>query len=157
MFKKKLLAKLIPLALLGSSLAAGIASASAAVDFAGFPTLKSGNSGGYVKALQVNLYCFGLQSTVGSIDGSFGTGTFNAAKSFQSSHKLTSDGIVGSGTWNKMSSYTIVEVPDVSFSLWTGESSTYWAMYANKNNNANLSYQLLYKSNNAVVNSGSVY
>lgn len=155
--KKSFKAILTPLALVGSLLVAGVASAAPALDFNGFATVRSGNSGGYVRALQANLYCFGLQSSVGSIDGSFGTGTYNALKSFQSSHGLTADGVAGSGTWRKMSEWTNVEVPNVSFQLWTGESSTYWALYGNYNNGSNLKYELMYKSNNAVVNSAYVY
>lgn len=56
--------------------------------------LKVGSTGADVKKLQEKL---NIKS-----DGSFGPGTEKAVKEWQSSNGLTSDGIVGDGTWSKM-------------------------------------------------------
>ena len=56
--------------------------------------LKVGSKGEDVKKLQSFL---GLGA-----DGSFGPGTENAVKSWQSANGLTPDGLVGDGTWAKM-------------------------------------------------------
>lgn len=56
--------------------------------------LKVGSTGVDVKKLQEKL---NIKS-----DGSFGPGTEKAVKEWQSSNGLTSDGIVGDGTWSKM-------------------------------------------------------
>lgn len=39
-----------------------------------------------------------------AIDGDFGSGTDQAVRDYQSSHALTVDGIVGSGTWGALQS-----------------------------------------------------
>lgn len=127
-------------------------------DFRGWPTLRQGSSGGYVRALQSNLWAFGYQSTVGSVDGSFGAGVTSGVKAFQSREGLTSDGVMGSGSWTRMSNYVVTEVTDYSFNLWTPHSSTYWVTYVHPGGNTStLNYNLLYKSNNSTVNSGRVY
>jgi zinc D-Ala-D-Ala carboxypeptidase len=59
-------------------------------------TLRSGSTGSAVKALQVQLRRYGYSLTV---DGSFGSATYNAVRSFQSSKGLTVDGVVGPNTW----------------------------------------------------------
>ena len=56
--------------------------------------LKKGSEGEDVKKLQVKL---GLIP-----DGDFGPGTESAVKSWQSANGLTSDGVVGDVTWNKL-------------------------------------------------------
>lgn len=58
--------------------------------------LKKGSKGGEVKQLQVLL---GADQ-----DGIFGSATESAVKSFQSSHGLTVDGIVGEKTWKVLTS-----------------------------------------------------
>lgn len=62
--------------------------------------LKIGSSGSDVTYLQYGLKikCF----DPGTIDGQFGTGTYNAVVKYQSSKGLTADGIVGDGTWNAL-------------------------------------------------------
>ncbi|MBA9084169.1 peptidoglycan hydrolase-like protein with peptidoglycan-binding domain [Fontibacillus solani] len=153
--KKRKISVVYSLILSTSLIIAGVVSA-ASNDFSGWPTLQSGSSGGYVRALQANLYAFGLSGTVGSIDGSYGANTVTAVKSFQTSESLTSDGKVGSATWNAMSYYTTVTVTDYEFYLWTPSSTTYWVNYVNQSGGG-LKYYLTYKSNNSVVNSGTVY
>ncbi|OKH28312.1 hypothetical protein NIES2101_43655 [Calothrix sp. HK-06] len=60
-------------------------------------TLKLGAQGDNVKHLQkdLNLLKYGPLT----VDGDFGTKTETAVKHFQSSNKLTVDGIVGQQTW----------------------------------------------------------
>lgn len=41
---------------------------------------------------------------LGSIDGYYGTNSYNATKSYQSARGLTSDGIVGTNTWSELRS-----------------------------------------------------
>lgn len=60
-------------------------------------TLQQGTSGDGVKRLQRALTA-ALGSTVG-VDGSFGSATTTAVRSYQTSRGLTADGIVGPGTW----------------------------------------------------------
>ncbi|GIV97552.1 MAG: N-acetylmuramoyl-L-alanine amidase [Herpetosiphonaceae bacterium] len=62
-------------------------------------TLRNGNTGEAVKAVQSQLRARGYNLTV---DGIFGSGTESAVKSFQSSKGLTADGIVGPQTWNAL-------------------------------------------------------
>lgn len=64
--------------------------------------LKKGDSNPNVKYLQYGLFimCCNPQG----IDGAFGDGTYNAVKKFQSNYGLSSDGIVGDGTWGKLCS-----------------------------------------------------
>ena len=59
-------------------------------------TLRKGSSGGEVKTLQTLLNSNGFSLVV---DGKFGSNTLTAVKSYQSSHGLSVDGIVGSKTW----------------------------------------------------------
>jgi len=62
--------------------------------------------------LQTGVYVFIAQSVAdscgyspGICDGIYGTNTKNAIKLFQSAYALSSDGIVGTGTWRTM--YTL--------------------------------------------------
>ncbi len=59
-------------------------------------TLKPGDTGSQVKALQRELASLGY--TVGTIDGSYGPATIKAVTAFQRSRHLTPDGIVGPAT-----------------------------------------------------------
>lgn len=58
------------------------------------PTVRKGARGNITKLIQekVNI----------KIDGSYGPDTYNAVKKYQSSKKLTADGIVGKNTWKKL-------------------------------------------------------
>ncbi len=62
--------------------------------------LEQGDAGDNVLYLQYGLKI--LCCSPGTIDGSFGTGTFNALKKFQERYNLTADGVCGHATWNKM-------------------------------------------------------
>lgn len=61
-----------------------------------WPLVQYGNTGERVRTIQYLLQQWGYTLTV---DGSFGTGTLNAVKNFQSSHGLSADGVVGNATW----------------------------------------------------------
>jgi peptidoglycan hydrolase-like protein with peptidoglycan-binding domain len=62
-------------------------------------TVEKGSSGSAVSAVQSELNASGASLTV---DGSFGTATYNAVVSFQSAHSLSADGIVGPLTWRAL-------------------------------------------------------
>lgn len=62
--------------------------------------LSNGSKGEQVKTLQRLLNALGY--SCGKADGDFGKNTLAAVKKFQSARKLTSDGIVGQNTWNKL-------------------------------------------------------
>lgn len=64
-----------------------------------FP-LKTGSKGPYVLYLQHGLRILCINPN--GLDGTFGNGTTTAVKKFQSNNGLTSDGIVGTATWEKM-------------------------------------------------------
>jgi peptidoglycan hydrolase-like protein with peptidoglycan-binding domain len=66
----------------------------------GRPIVKKGSTGQYVKDVQwlLNTY-FGQRLTV---DGIFGTATYNAVVAFQKKYGLVPDGIVGQKTWTKL-------------------------------------------------------
>jgi peptidoglycan hydrolase-like protein with peptidoglycan-binding domain len=66
-------------------------------------TLRLGVSGPLVRQLQEKL--FNLGYFTGMPDGIFGQETFNAVRSFQYSHGLTPDGVVGSKTWLALGYY----------------------------------------------------
>ncbi|RAZ95202.1 hypothetical protein DK853_31195, partial [Klebsiella oxytoca] len=57
-----------------------------------WPTIKSGNKGANVSALQCLLNYHGASI---SVDGNFGNGTKTALSSYQSKHNLDPDGIAG--------------------------------------------------------------
>ncbi|CAN5330399.1 hypothetical protein BH11PSE11_BH11PSE11_27110 [soil metagenome] len=61
-----------------------------------WPLVQSGNSGERVRTVQYLLQQWGYSVTA---DGVFGSGTLNAVKSFQSSHGLSADGMVGNASW----------------------------------------------------------
>lgn len=72
------------------------------------PTLKRGDKGEYVKKLQTALINLGYNCGNAGADGSFGSGTYDAVVLFQKKNSLVSDGIVGTKTWNKLTSGSAV-------------------------------------------------
>lgn len=74
-------------------------------DMSTWQLVGKGNTGGFVYAVQANLWASGLKDTVGTVDGIFGTKTENAVKAFQQRYSLTADGIVGPQTWSKMKQF----------------------------------------------------
>jgi Putative peptidoglycan binding domain len=64
-----------------------------------WPTQKTGMKGEDVRTVQYLLNAHGASLTV---DGDFGSATKAAVESFQGSHGLGVDGIVGNGTWPKL-------------------------------------------------------
>lgn len=64
--------------------------------------LREGDSGEDVYALQARLFELGYY--VGRIDGRFGAETTAAVRAFQAANGLTTDGIAGTGTQNKLES-----------------------------------------------------
>jgi hypothetical protein len=57
-------------------------------------TVQRGSTGDAVKAAQLVLKV--------TVDGDFGPSTQAAARSFQSAHRLSADGVVGANTWNAL-------------------------------------------------------
>ena len=66
------------------------------------PLLKKGSKGDSVKALQVLLIGYGYPCGKYGVDGSFGSATESAVKSYQQYEKLGVDGLVGPMTWSKL-------------------------------------------------------
>ena len=70
-------------------------------------TLKKGDKGAQVKALQAILVGYGgepaqLIKNAGGVDGDFGSGTDKAVRSYQKAKGLNVDGSVGPATWGKL-------------------------------------------------------
>jgi Putative peptidoglycan binding domain len=63
---------------------------------ASWPTVRQGDGGERVKSVQYLLNQHGASL---GVDGSFGSATAAAVRSFQSAHGLTADGVVGGQTW----------------------------------------------------------
>ena len=63
-------------------------------------SLRKGDTGSDVKSVQRRLKELGYYT--GSLDGDYGTGTFNAVKAFQKNNGLTADGIAGNATYKKL-------------------------------------------------------
>jgi hypothetical protein len=68
-------------------------------EYADYPTLKRGDSGGYVKKAQEALNRSGVTSKTLEVDGRFGADTDGRTREFQSSNGLVSDGMIGQATW----------------------------------------------------------
>ena len=73
-------------------------------------TISWGSSGGLVEDVQVRLKELGYYK--GSVDGIFGSGTYNAVQNFQRDYGLTVDGIVGNATLNALGVLSDAEITD---------------------------------------------
>ena len=65
-------------------------------------SLRMGDSGSAVKELQTKLKKLGYYD--GTVDSTFGSGTYAAVKAFQKKYNLTADGVAGSETLKKLDS-----------------------------------------------------
>jgi hypothetical protein len=64
-----------------------------------WPVLRQGATGAKVRTLQ---YLLRQRGSAIAADGIFGAGTAGAVRSFQSSHGLSADGVVGTNTWSAL-------------------------------------------------------
>ena len=71
------------------------------VQIEGYPTLRKGSKGGYVKELQTLLNYSGCGARL-TVDGCFGSLTEIAVIAFQKLHNLKADAIVGRNTWEAL-------------------------------------------------------
>ena len=98
-------------------------------------TLQKGSTGSEVLALQNRLTA--LRYYCGTADGDFGQKTYLAVKYFQERNSLTTDGTVGTNTWNKLNSSTAVQGVDSSILNWKAkdrpvvyyQNRSFWASY----------------------------
>ena len=65
-------------------------------------TLKKGDKGAQVKALQALLIGYGYSCGKSGVDGDYGSATKEAVKKYQKANGLTVDGLAGTKTWAKM-------------------------------------------------------
>ncbi|MBN1777309.1 MAG: peptidoglycan-binding protein [Clostridiales bacterium] len=85
--------------------------------------LQSGSTGYAVKQLQQQLKDLGYYT--GSVDGSYGSGTTQAVKDFQTANSLTADGIAGQKTQDALfSKYAIAKSDSTSGSSSSGTSTS---------------------------------
>ena len=77
----------------------------ASLNFSAYPAMakiKRGSSGDLVVWAQEHLYSAGFRTT---IDGGFGPHTLSAVRSFQRTHGLSADGVIGQLTWAALLRY----------------------------------------------------
>lgn len=93
-------------------------------------TVSPGSTGGFVKAVQSNLWATGYQTSTGAIDGIFGSGTASGVRSFQGSEGLTRDAIVGRGTWGAFDKHVIDgAISRVYSHPWSAAYTVYYTVY----------------------------
>ena len=86
-------------------------------------SLRMGDSGSAVKDLQTKLKKLGYYS--GTIDSTFGSGTYAAVRAFQKKYNLTADGVAGSETLKKLdSAYKNADSDKDDDSLRMGDSGS---------------------------------
>ena len=86
-------------------------------------SLRMGDSGSAVKDLQTKLKKLGYYS--GTVDSTFGSGTYTAVRAFQKKYNLTADGVAGSETLKKLdSAYKNVDSAKDVDSLRMGDSGS---------------------------------
>ena len=86
-------------------------------------SLRMGDSGSAVKDLQTKLKKLGYYS--GTVDSTFGSGTYAAVRAFQKKYNLTADGVAGSETLKKLdSAYKNADSDKNDDSLRMGDSGS---------------------------------
>ena len=86
-------------------------------------SLRMGDSGSAVKNLQTKLKKLGYYD--GTVDSTFGSGTYAAVKAFQKKYNLTADGVAGSETLKKLdSAYKNADSDKDDDSLRMGDSGS---------------------------------
>ena len=86
-------------------------------------SLRMGDSGSAVKDLQTKLKKLGYYS--GTVDSTFGSGTYAAVRAFQKKYNLTADGVAGSETLKKLdSAYKNADSAKDDDSLRMGDSGS---------------------------------
>ena len=86
-------------------------------------SLRMGDSGSTVKDLQTKLKKLGYYN--GTIDSTFGSGTYAAVRAFQKKYNLTADGVAGSETLKKLdSAYKNANSDEDDDSLRMGDSGS---------------------------------
>ena len=86
-------------------------------------SLRMGDSGSAVKDLQTKLKKLGYYS--GTVDSTFGSGTYAAVRAFQKKYNLTADGVAGSETLKKLdSAYKNADSDKDDDSLRMGDSGS---------------------------------
>ena len=86
-------------------------------------SLRMGDSGSAVKDLQTKLKKLGYYD--GTVDSTFGSGTYAAVKAFQKKYNLTADGVAGSETLKKLdSAYKNADSDKDDDSLRMGDSGS---------------------------------
>lgn len=113
---------------------AGTEKPSQTKDEEGLPTLRRGDKGSYVTMLQTALLQRGYNLGSYGADGDFGKMTEAAVKQFQTDWGLTSDGVVGKQTWEKLQSTPInrmvtVHIPNMTQAQAEGLLKKYAGSY----------------------------
>lgn len=72
---------------------------------AGYPTCRKGDRNTYVLIMQDALNALGYSTK--TLDGVFGTNSYNALTAFQRSVGLTADGVCGCNTWKKLTAASV--------------------------------------------------
>lgn len=139
-----------PTSAAGASATATAASATSATSATPTPTvqkttdnsvLKSGSTGPAVKQLQQYLKDLGYYT--GSVDGSYGAGTVQAVKDFQTVNSLTADGIAGTKTQDAVfSKYAIPKSSSSSGTTTTNTGTTTTTTNTYTNGKTNLYLRL---------------
>lgn len=112
--------------------------------------------GGFVGALQSNLWASGYSSTVGTVDQIFGSATRSGVINFQRKYGLATDGIVGRGTWGKMDQMT--SKINGGMRVFRGSSSSYQVDYIEGNSFGGANTYVLRNSNTgAYIKTGQMW
>ena len=106
-------------------------------------SLRMGDSGSAVKDLQTKLKKLGYYD--GTVDSTFGSGTYAAVKAFQKKYNLTADGVAGSETLKKLdSAYKNADSDKDDDSLRKGKGATGTAVKTLQTNLKKLGFYTAY-------------